>query len=202
MFTAQSGLFHIYMFGVASNFRAVHGEAAFKILASTAFRDADTDESGKIDTAELRGTLEKVGMKLTEGQVAAVLTTYDADGNHELDQDEFFRLVAELIDGTAELPMAARKTAAKLEARGVVMSMDELDFSDDDESPTTATAAQAPAQTVDELHAENSALKSENRALKDRVKALEAQLAKTKDPSKAAATAAGSTGRVARRPAK
>ena len=106
------------MFGVASNFRKTHGEAAFRILAQTAFDGADTDKSGKIDTAELRTTLEKLGMKLTEAQTAEVVRQYDADGNHELDLEEFLRLVSELIDGTAKLPMAAKKQSSKLEARG------------------------------------------------------------------------------------
>ena len=32
------------MFGVAADFRKAHGEAAFRVLASTAFADADADK--------------------------------------------------------------------------------------------------------------------------------------------------------------
>ena len=79
------------MFGVASNFRKTHGEAAFSALALTAFTEADTDGSGCIDMSELKTTLGKVGMKLTDAQTAAIVDSYDADGNHELDSDEVRR---------------------------------------------------------------------------------------------------------------
>ena len=59
---------------------------------------------------------------------------YDLDGNHELDEEEFVKLVSDLIDGTAKLPMAAQKSAEKVAARGIVMSMDDL-FGSDDEAP-------------------------------------------------------------------
>jgi hypothetical protein len=129
----------VKMFGVASNFRKTHGEAAFRVLATTAFGDADADNSGFIDIAELKKTLSKLGMKLTESQAAEIVRTYDADGNHQLDEEEFLNLVAELIDGSAaaKLPAQARARASQLEARGVVKSMDDLDFgSDDDEKPS------------------------------------------------------------------
>ena len=71
------------MFGVASNFRKTHGEAAFRMLASTAFAGADTDRSGKIDTSELNATLKKLGMNVTEAQTMEIVREYDADGNHE-----------------------------------------------------------------------------------------------------------------------
>ena len=41
--------------------RKAHGEAAFRVLASTAFADADADCSGAIDTQELKATLSKLG---------------------------------------------------------------------------------------------------------------------------------------------
>ena len=66
------------MFGVASNFRKAHGEAAFGLLARTAFSDADTDTSGFIDTAELRSTLAKLGMQLTDAQSAAIVRQVSA----------------------------------------------------------------------------------------------------------------------------
>ena len=166
------------MFGVASNFRKTHGEAAFRILAQTAFDGADTDKSGKIDTAELRTTLEKLGMQLTEAQAAEVVRQYDDDGNHELDQEEFLRLVSELIDGSAKLPMAAKKQSSKLEARGVVMSMDDLDF-DDDEPPAPIQSSSTHSTSSAEataLKKENTQLRNDNARLTARVKELEAKL--------------------------
>ena len=64
------------MFGVASNFRKAHGEAAFSVLARTAFTEADTDGSGRIDVAELRSTLGKLGMSLTDAQSAAIVPVH------------------------------------------------------------------------------------------------------------------------------
>ena len=87
--------------------------------------------------AELRGTLKKMGMNLTEPQTATIVDLYDDDDNHELDVDEFMKLVSDLIDGTAvkKLPMAARKEFEKVEARGVVSSIDDLFGSDDEDKP-------------------------------------------------------------------
>jgi len=145
------------MFGVASNFRKTHGEAAFTALATSAFADADVDGSGCIDTSELQTTLKKMGMTLTDAQTAAIVNQYDDDGNHELDESEFLKLVSDLIDGSAasKLPMAARKSMEKAEARGVVKSMDDLFGSDDDEpkgkkasAPPKKSAAAAKAPTA------------------------------------------------------
>jgi len=182
------------MFGVASNFRKTHGEAAFRILAQTAFDGADTDKSGKIDTAELRTTLEKLGMKLTEAQTAEVVRQYDADGNHELDLEEFLRLVSELIDGTAKLPMAAKKQSSKLEARGVVMSMDDLDFSDDEPpvpaaQPIQSSNSQTATAEVATLKKENTQLRADNARLTARVKELEAKLAGSNSKASASPSA-------------
>ena len=123
------------MFGVASNFRKSNGEAAFQALARGAFAQADADDSGCIDTAELQKTLASMGMKLNDQQTAHIITQYDDDNNHELDENEFMKLVSDLIDGTAnsKLPLAARKAAEKQEARGVVLSAADLFGSDDDE---------------------------------------------------------------------
>ena len=61
------------MFGVASDFRKRNGEAAFTMLARTAFADADIDHSGLIDMAELQTTLGKMGMKLNDAQASHVV---------------------------------------------------------------------------------------------------------------------------------
>ena len=70
---------------------------------------------------------------------------YDLDGNHELDEEEFVKLVSDLIDGTAKLPMAAQKSAEKVAARGIVMSMDDLFGSDDEAPPAKGKPAPKPA---------------------------------------------------------
>ena len=84
------------LFGVASDFRKTKGEAAFKILCRNTFNEADVDDSGRIDMGELQKSLGKMGMKLTDAQIAAVVKMYDADGNSELDQEEFTKLASDL----------------------------------------------------------------------------------------------------------
>ena len=188
------------MFGVASNFRKTHGEAAFDMLARSTFAEADTDKSGLLDMSELQRTLMKVGMKLTDAQTAQIVETYDVDGNHELDVDEFMKLISELIDGSAtkKLPKAAQKEHAKVEARGIVMNASDLFGSDDEDDapkkkkaapkkaaaikpPAAAGAGKAPAAMpaaqAEKLKTENSALKAQNDELSARVKQLEAQVA-------------------------
>ena len=59
------------MFGVAQNFRAEQGEAAFQELVKFTFSESDADGSGSIDKSELRATLKKLGIRLT-GQTAAM----------------------------------------------------------------------------------------------------------------------------------
>ena len=135
------------MFGVASNFRKSHGEAAFQMLARSAFGDADTDDSGRIDMSELHATLSKMGMRLNDAQAAAIVEAYDDDGNHELDVDEFMKLVAEIIDGTAmkKLPLEIRRSLERVEARGIVKSVDDLFGSDDeDKKPKKKKAPPKP----------------------------------------------------------
>ena len=56
----------------------------------------DADQSGDIDSLELRVALEALGLPLGSGQAAQVLEKYDADRNHKLDLNEFRRLVADL----------------------------------------------------------------------------------------------------------
>ena len=130
---------------------------------------------------------------------------YDLDGNHELDEEEFVKLVSDLIDGTAKLPMAAQKSAEKVAARGIVMSMDDLFGSDDEappakgkpapkpaakppapsaskaaapSAPAKAAAGPLPAAEASKLRQANAALQDENAKLSSRVAQLEAQLAK------------------------
>lgn len=138
------------MFGVAADFRSTHGEAAFRLLAATAFSEADVDQSGAIDTQELQATLLKLGIDLSDEQAADVISTYDQDGNNELDETEFVKLVSELIDGSAKLPTGSPALAAANASGG-----------SGDDSP---------------LAAENAKLKAANKKLAARVQLLESQL--------------------------
>ena len=143
------------MFGVAADFRKAHGEAAFRVLASTAFADADADCSGAIDTQELKATLSKLGIELTDEQVDGVIANYDTDGSHELEEEEFMQLVSALIDGSAKLT-TADDTRTTPEA-----------------SAPAATDGVAPTPRVQE---ENERLRAENATLTSRIAELEAAL--------------------------
>lgn len=134
------------MFGVARNFRKVHGEEAFNLLARAAFTDADSDNSGSIDASELKDTLQKTGINLTDQQVGEVLQKYDADRSGLIDEAEWFSLVADLIDGTFATPAAS------------------------------SAASAPPLTETQELRAEVRGLRIANQALEARVTALETQL--------------------------
>ena len=86
-------------FGVARDFRKTHGEAAFVALATTVFNQTDADKSGYIDTSELFDCLGKLGMKISDDQLVAVLNQYDDDGNGQLDEQEWINVVSDLVDG-------------------------------------------------------------------------------------------------------
>ena len=88
------------MFGVAHDFRTTHGEDAFAALAKMVFADADEDKSGTVDSQEIRTMLRKLGMVLSDEQALAVLNRYDTNGDGTLDQQEWFGLVSDLIDGS------------------------------------------------------------------------------------------------------
>ena len=60
------------------------------------FYQHDADQSGDIDSLELRVALEALGLPLGSAQAAQVLEKYDADRNRKLDLNEFRRLVADL----------------------------------------------------------------------------------------------------------
>ena len=70
--------------GVARSFRKQHGEVAFTTLASEVFREADEDCSGKIDAAEIGKVLKKLGLVLSEDEVAEVMRRYDVGSTDDL----------------------------------------------------------------------------------------------------------------------
>lgn len=152
------------MFGVAANFRKAYGEAAFKTLAASVFQEADKDGSGKIDTAELRSTLDNLGLKLTDAQVTEVLAVYDADGNEQLDEDEFLRLVSDLIDGSFSDPSASGRVP-----QGAIRKGSDVAAIKDSRSSSTDVA---------QLSAEVIELRAENKKLASRVERLELQMTK------------------------
>ncbi|XP_054797968.1 calcium-dependent protein kinase 2-like [Prosopis cineraria] len=53
------------------------------------FRNMDTDNSGTITYEELKAGLQKLGSKLTEGEVQQLLDAADVDGNGSIDYIEF-----------------------------------------------------------------------------------------------------------------
>lgn len=137
-------------FGIARDFRKVHGETAFVTLAQTVFHQTDADSSGFIETSELYDCLSKLGMNLSDDDLTAVLDKYDDDGNGMLDEKEWLVVVGDLVDGTFE---------AKLSGTGSAMG---------------GSADPVDATEVTTLRSEVRELKAENKALSARLSALEA----------------------------
>lgn len=54
------------------------------------FKHFDKDHSGSIDTHELKGILEKVGIKLDRENMLMMVQRYDDDNNGRLGEDEFW----------------------------------------------------------------------------------------------------------------
>ena len=57
------------------------------------FDQIDVDNSGEIDADELKLALEKMGMKLTKGNVEAMIRVVDDNGDGVIDREEFHTLV-------------------------------------------------------------------------------------------------------------
>ena len=193
--------------GLARNFRSSHGEMAFKVLASSIFRETDADRSDSIDSRELGGMLESLGLTLTPEEVSVIVKRYDEDSNGTLDEKEWLTIVSDLIDGSFEAKMAAAeeeklakekaeeeakaalgKTAAKEEEAGIAVTAPAPARA---EAPTAAIAEApvasvappakteaAPSKAAPALSAaEAERLLSENRQLTSRVTELESQVA-------------------------
>ena len=158
-------------FGVARDFRKSHGESAFIALATTIFNQTDADKSGFIDTSELFDCLGKLGMKLSDEQLLAVLERYDDDGNGQLDGQEWLNVVSDLVDGTFE---------EKLQGSG---------------GGGGATAAADPNE-VAALRKELGSVRAENKALVARVAALELAQQKLEQLTMEAIASAGLGGKA------
>jgi Ca2+-binding EF-hand superfamily protein len=62
-----------------------------------AFDMIDTDSSGTISMAELRGLMKKCNQMLSDEEINAIMSEFDVDGNGELDFDEFKQLMVSNI---------------------------------------------------------------------------------------------------------
>jgi calcium-binding protein CML len=57
----------------------------------SAFDDIDTNRNGLLCTPEFAAALERFGFDLTDDQIALLASKYDADGNGQIDYEEFER---------------------------------------------------------------------------------------------------------------
>eukprot|EP01043_Picozoa_sp_COSAG02_P041764 COSAG02_NODE_3491_length_6659_cov_14.231555_2_plen_1453_part_00 len=74
---------------VKTQMRNVFSRVSAKAIAQNRFQAADEDNSGTLDIKELGKIAETLGHKLTPQQLRRVAEEVDADGNGELDYDEF-----------------------------------------------------------------------------------------------------------------
>jgi hypothetical protein len=58
-------------------------------LLRKVFDDLDADKSGTIDVDEVRGSLQRLGMKYDDGAVTKLIKRIDVDGNGKIDFDEW-----------------------------------------------------------------------------------------------------------------
>ena len=102
-------------FGVTKDYRDRWGEEAFRALSSVAFAEADADKSGVMELGELKATLSKVRIVLSDDEVAQVLQKYDADASGTISEDEWHTLLGDLLDGTLTFfsPAATKSKKAK-----------------------------------------------------------------------------------------
>ena len=87
------------------------GSAAVSTLTDkqiySVFDEIDGDGSGKIDANELNEALEKMGIRVTETHVQAMMAVVDINGDGEVDHEEFLAMVR----------MAALRSTKKQERR-------------------------------------------------------------------------------------
>ena len=106
-------------FSVTAEYRERWGEDAFRSLSSVAFNEADADQSGTMELIELKETLKKVRISLTDEEVARVMARYDHDKSGTINEDEWHRLLGDLLDGSLMLqedegpPMLAHQRSRK-----------------------------------------------------------------------------------------
>jgi len=58
-----------------------------------AFKVFDYDDSGTISVAELRKVMSSLGEKLTDGEIEAMMREADADGDGEINYEEFVKMM-------------------------------------------------------------------------------------------------------------
>ena len=164
-------------FGVARDFRTAHGEEAFRSLAISAFSEADVDESGSIDKPELRATLKKLGVRMT-GATAAILEHYDTDSNGQISEDEFLRLVSDIIDGTFD-----ESLKPKLQAQQTQQQLQQQAAALQQQAVVVQQQQQQQQQLISEVTRLQTELVSERAAngnLRGQVKDLKKQLMRIK----------------------
>ena len=87
--------------GVIRSHRASTSPHAGQVPArvAAAFDEHDTNRSGFLDYAELRGALRRYGLDTTEGEAASIVRAYDDRPDGKLDVYEFSRLVKDIESG-------------------------------------------------------------------------------------------------------
>ena len=175
---------------IARKFRDQYGEEAFRVLAKSAFKDADVNGSGTIDTAELRTILQSCGITIEDdGTAAAVLSFYDVDANGHIDQIEWLKIVQELLQGdihngkskapltydkgTKASPYEPLKPTPKTEMELLRAQVDELREANEEQAKTIASLSK-------KLAAANDAFKSvgeQHEAYKNKLEEVSKRLA-------------------------
>ena len=54
----------------------------------------DDDDSGKIDTGELKLVMQKLGLNPTQDELTEIVRDIDKDGDGDIDFSEFLRLMS------------------------------------------------------------------------------------------------------------
>ena len=115
-----------------------------------AFKKFDTDGSGKLEKGELLNVLGELGLDVTDADFVAyakaLMEDYDADGNGELDFDEFKKLHAQcLVSEETRAAYAELKEAVGGLVTGALTSIIENDAASEDPGDVQGASAQADA---------------------------------------------------------
>jgi len=75
----------------------------FEQRTEKAFNKFDVDGGGTIEADELQMTMDSLGLRLSDEEVAALVEKYDVDGDAQFDLEEFRTMVRDMIrDDTPE----------------------------------------------------------------------------------------------------
>lgn len=81
------------------------------------FELLDADDSGTLDPDELLKAFQMLGVSASKAHVVRLMEQIDADGNGELDQQEFRALMAQQLGQSASEVVASDATEAKEDAQ-------------------------------------------------------------------------------------